>query len=417
MLCVNLLLNMTAVAAMPEQEINHIQIEGLKYSDPQLLLRELPFTEGEMWEDGFVQVSERRLRNLGVLGDVTVFAPDENGTVMIRVSDRWPVWLLPVASRKDGGASSAGLVLTEYNLWGLNHQLRMSGAIDTGKNFSTNQGQSASFSYLWRRVNNSKVSLDMSTNRGKSSLDVFRAGIFESGYERNTNDVTVGMSYALGEVPGEGWGLRLGGSFSDARYTLKQGPAQPDVINRKRNAFQVGSSYQWLDDHTTWLNGMAFDYNADVAVPWLGSNIGVIRQYVSWRQHVPVYEQNTIDVRLNAGWMQGEILRDGLFDLGDGQAMRGYYPGDLLGSAFIYGTLESRIILKPFDNVQWVSFIDAGHISRDGQRALGKSVVAGVGGGVRWVFRWLVNGTLRVDVAYGTALNKWRIHVGAGQAF
>ena len=56
-------------------------------------------------------------------------------------------------------------------------------------------------------------------------------------------------------------------------------------------------------------------------------------------------------------------------------------------------------------------------MNRSGRSALGKQVIAGVGGGVRWTLRWLVNGTIRVDGAYGFATKKWRLYLGTGQAF
>ena len=123
-------------------------------------------------------------------------------------------------------------------------------------------------------------------------------------------------------------------------------------------------------------------------------------------------KQNTLSYRFNAGLVTGNVLRDGLFDVGNQRGMRGYYSGELQGDAYIYGTLEGRHPLELNSNVQVVAFVDTGYVKRTG-----KSVVAGVGGGVRWTLRWLVNGTLRLDGAYGSATRKWRLHLGTGQSF
>ena len=412
-LAVGLMLMLPARAAV----IKSISVSGLKYSNKQMVLRELPFEEGDTWDDADVATSERRLRNLGVFSAVTVFSPDEQGHVNIQVNDRWPLWLLPEATRKDGGASSVGVALTHYNLWGLRHRLRISDAVDTGKNFTDVRGNAFSAAYTWYRVADSKYSIDTAVLDGSSSLDVFNNAVFTSSYRRDSKDFSLGVSYALGAVPGEGWDIRVGTSLSDTRYQLKQGPVQPDVQNRRRNAMSLGLNYRWLDDHINWLTGTEFHYVGEAAMPWLGSTISVQKHSAGWFKHIPIGQQNTLDFRLNTGWMQGDILRDGLFDVGDGKAIRGYYPGDLQGSAFAFGTVETRIVWPRYDNIQWVAFVDAGHITRDGKRALGKSLIAGAGGGVRWTFRWLVNGTIRVDAAYGTALHRWRLHLGTGQAF
>lgn len=417
--CVGLLCLVWSVSATASETIiRSIHITGLKHSSPEVVLRELPFAEGEIWQPEYAELSERRLRYLGIFDRVVVLPPTASGQVNIQLSDLWPVWLLPNLSRKDGGASSAGLTLTDYNMWGMNHVLRLSGAADTGNNFSSYQGNSTSLSYLWRRVNNSKLSMDVSVTQGKSSLDVFNQGLFQSGYEKDTHDIVMGVSYGFGDVPGEGWDMRFGTSLSDTQYKLMQGPVQADVKNRRRNALVTNMSYTQLDNHITWFSGSIFDYTVNATMPWMGSTIQAVRQSLSWRRYIPLKQSNdTINFRLNAGWTQGDILRDGLFDLGEGRLIRGYYPGDILGSAYVFGTAELRTIWEAHDNIQWVTFLDAAHVNYQGKRALGTSIIAGMGAGFRWTFRWLVNGTLRADIAYGTALQQWRIHVGAGQSF
>ncbi|MDQ6968739.1 MAG: BamA/TamA family outer membrane protein [Mariprofundaceae bacterium] len=398
--------------------VQKIEFSGLKYSNERVLLRELPFSEGSRWQSDFIKTSERRLRNLGIFtSKVTVLPPDNQGIVHIIVKDRWPIWLLPEATRKDGGASRAGLALTDYNLWGLNHFARFSGSVDTGKNFSSNQGQSYQGSYIWRRATDSKYSIDMSVNRGNSVFDTFKNGVLSSSYVQNSQDWALGLSYAFDAVPGEGWGARLGLSHRLKTFTLKAGAPQPDIQNNQRDAVSLGVNYLFVDDHTTWITGSAFNYNVEIANSLLGSTINIVRQSASWRSYIPLKQQDTINVRVNAGWADGDLLRDGLFDLGGGEGFRGYYPGDLQGSAYIYGTVESRMLIESNSNVQWVAFVDVGHVANQGHRALGRSVVAGVGTGMRWTLRWLVNGTFRGDVAYSTALHRWRLHLGTGQAF
>jgi len=397
--------------------IQKIAISGLKYSDERLVLRELPFTIGDRWQAAYSNISERRLRNLGVFSEVSVLPPNHDGDVQIIVRDRWPIWLLPELSRKDGGASRAGIALSDYNLWGLNHFMRFSSSVDTGKNFTANQGQSYQASYTWRRIADSTYSVDMAVNRGDSVFDAFENGILRSSYTQNTQDWSLGLSHGFNAVPGEGWDARLGLSHSLKTFTLKSGVLQADIQNNQRNAINMSASYRAVDDHTTWITGSAFDYYLDFSHQLFGSSVNVIRQNISWRRYIPVAGQHTVNVRVNAGWADGDLLRDGLFDLGSAEGIRGYYPGDLQGSAYIYGSVENRIPIEPNSNVQWVAFIDAGHVTNQGRRALGRSVVAGVGTGLRWTFRWLMRGTLRTDIAYSTGLHRWRVHLGTGQTF
>jgi len=403
--------------ANSEIQIKHIEISGLEYSKTRVVIRELPFSEGDVWQPEFAEVGARRLRNLGLFSEASITPPDSHGVVYIHVNDKWPLWLLPEAKRSDNGASSAGLTLTEHNLWGLHHHLRLATRRDTGKNFSGNNGVSYQGSYIWRRINDSNYGMDMSINDGSSTFDAYENGVVNSSYLQESQSWSAGVSYGFGPVPGEGWDARLGFSANKTAYTLKSGPPQLDVRGLRRHAINLSASYRLVNDHITWVTGNEFDYSLNIAHKTIGSEINSYKQTVSLRRHLDLGKQQTLSYRINAGLAAGDILRDGLFDVGNQGGMRGYYSGELQGDAYVYGTLEGRYPLQMNSNFQLVAFVDAGYVSRNGKPALGQSVVVGVGGGARWTLRWLVNGTLRADVAYGVATHKWRLHLGTGQSF
>ncbi|MCF7821377.1 MAG: hypothetical protein K9M17_02920 [Mariprofundaceae bacterium] len=407
-------------AAMAENQIKQIEINGLEYSDARTVERELPFAVGDVWKDEYGEIASRRLRNLGLFSEAVVLAPDDQGIVHIRVNDRWPLWLLPEATRKDNGASSAGLTMTHHNLWGLHHNLRLAVRGDTGDNFSSitsNNGISYQGSYAWRRIGDTNFGFDASFDRGGAIFDAYQNGVLTSSYFQDKQSWSSGVSYGLGPVPGEGWDVRLGFAVNETAYALKSGPLLPDVLGLRRQAIQASTSYRLVNDRITWFTGNEFDYNLSVAHQAIGSTINSYRQTTSLRRHIEIGRQNTLDYRINAGLLTGNILRDGLFDVGDSSGMRGYYSGDLQGNPYVYGTLVVRHPSEINSNDQLVAFVVAGHVRLEGRNALDKPIVIGVGGGVRWTLRWLVNGTLRADMAYGVATRKWRLHLGTGQAF
>jgi len=412
-----LALLLTPFSAMAENRIKHIEIIGLEYTDARVITRELPFTEGDEWQAEFATIGSRRLRNLGLFSEAVITPPDSNGVVRIRVNDRWSLWVLPEGSRSDSGATSAGITLTEHNLWGLHHNLRLAIRRDTGINFSGNNGTSYQASYEWRRISDTNYGLDLSINNGTTVFDAYQNGAISSSYLSEQTSWSAGVSYGFGPVPGEGWDARLGFSSNSTAYQLKSGPSLPDVRGLRRQSLSLSANYRMIDDRVTWLTGSEIDYSFEVAHKALGSSINSYKQILSWRRHLDIGHQNTLSYRVNAGLLTGNILRDGLFDVGSRNGLRGYYPGELQGNAYIYGTLEGRHPLELNSNFQLAAFVDAGHVTREGQSALGKAIVVGVGGGVRWTLRWLVNGTIRVDGAYGFATRKWRLYLGTGQAF
>jgi outer membrane protein assembly factor BamA len=397
--------------------VRNIHVEGLKRTQMATVLRELPFSEGSMWQDHFVGTSERRLRNLGIFSEVRVTPPDSKFQVNIYVRERWTLWVLPQASRKDDGSSSLSMVLDEYNLWGLNHHLRLSHKRETGKNFSDLTGSSSALGYNWQRIANSKLSMQMSAGWGSSLFDTYDLGIQTAQYLQTGKSGSLLFSYALGSTAGEGWGLSLGFSASNSTFRLFSGIPQPDVVGSRQRAVLSGISYRRINDRIVWLSGEAFDYSLAVAHNSLGSTFNSYRHTASYRNYYPFYGQNTLNFRINGGIVTGHALRSGLFDIGNRNGLRGYYPGELQGTSYFYSTLEGRFPIRQDSNFQLVAFADIGKIGGHAGSSVTKGIALGLGTGVRWTLRWLARGTIRADAAYGLASRRWRFYLGTGQAF
>ncbi len=406
----------SALAHAEGTQIKSFEIKGLDSTRPSVVLRELPFAEGEFWQESMAAEAERRLRNLGLFSTVLVKAPDEDGRVEIVVRERWSLWLLPEATRKDNGASSAGASLTEHNFLGLHHNLRLGYRKDTGKNFSGGGGESYSASYLWRRVNESRLDLEVNGGRGTTIADVFQNNISIAQFEQQSSSWGILGRYYLGATPGEGWSGRLGMTVSQTKSRKLFGPGNITLKDERRHAVQIGTSYAWKNDHLTWGTGEGFDYLFDIAHKSLGSTYRVYRHSISWYRHVEVGTEKTLGMRLVGGYVGGEYQLDGLFDIGNRNEFRGYYPGEIQGTAYTYGSLEYRMLLEPGGNLQWVAYADVGHMKADGLTTLDPLLI-GTGTGIRWTLRWLVEGTLRADVAYGWATKRMRFYLGTGQAF
>ncbi|GAV21473.1 hypothetical protein MMIC_P2467 [Mariprofundus micogutta] len=392
-------------------------IEGLKRTDQVTVLRELPFGIGSPWQDEFSDISEQRLLRLGIFSEAVVAAPNEQGVVQVRIKERWSLWLLPQATRKDNGVSSASVVLDEYNLWGLNHHARLAYKRETGKNFSGNNGSSYEASYDWRRVADSKLGISLSGSWGQSAFETYDLGLQTAQYITTGRSAAVVVTYALGDVPGEGWSFRGGFSGSNASYRFVSGIPQSNVVGNRIRSVLAGLSYSMINDRITWLSGSSFDYAMSAAHRSLGSTINTYSHTASWRNYYAFSGQHTLNLRLNGGLMTGDVLRSGLFDIGNRNGFRGYYPGELQGTHYLYGTIEGRFPIRPDSNFQLVTFTDLGKIGGKAGSSVTRGLAVGSGAGFRWTMRWLVKGTIRGDVAYGFASKRWRFYLGTGQAF
>lgn len=405
------------IADKAPQLIQDITIEGLERTRPRTVLRQLPFRPGDRWQPSMAETGERWLRNLGLFSEVHIRPPDHRGIVHIIVRERWSLWLLPQFSRKDNGDSSAGMALDEYNFWGLNHHLHLAYIRDTGKNFSNLNGTSYQAGYDWLRIRDSMWNLHLSGSRGNALFDSYQQGALVAQYLQSGNNIALSVDYGLGPVPDEGWSLSFGLSLNHTNFHLLAGPPQADVQGTRKHAILAGASYRQLDDRITWIRGTAFDYQASYAPKWLGSTIHVLRQTLSWRNYQPIHGHDTINYRLEAGLATGEVLRDGLFDLGNRNGIRGYYPGEVQSKSYLIGSLEGRFLPWQDGNIQLVPFADVGILPGRSYAYAGKNTFIGVGAGIRWTLRWLIHGTLRGDAAYGFATHRWRFYLGTGQAF
>lgn len=416
-LMIGFFLSAPVADAVEDQIVASVVIDGLNRTEEATVLRELPFDIGSVWQNSYAALAERRLRNLGIFSEAVVLPPDESGEVHLRVKERWTLWVLPQVTRKDSGASSASVVVDEHNLWGLNHHIRLAYKRDTGKNFSTLKGTSYEASYNWRRIADSKLSMVMSGTWGRSLFDAYNNGIHAAQYLQRAKSGSVLFNYALDEVPEEGWNVAFGFSGSNASYRFLSGTPQVDLVGNRIRALLAGVSFRAMDDQITWLSGRAFDYSVSAAHRGLGSTVNSYSHVASIRDYYAFSGENTFNIRLNGALMSGDVQRSGIFDIGNRNGLRGYYPGELQGTHYLYGTFEGRFPIREGSNFQLVAFTDMGKIGGRVGTSVTRGLAVGAGGGFRWTMRWLAKGTLRGDMAYGVATKRWRFYLGTGQAF
>ena len=406
-----------STVAAPAVIVNGLNIEGLQRTKETTVLRELPFKIGTAWQDSFAVNTERRLRNLGIFSEAVVLPPDKDGTVHVRVKERWTLWVLPQGARADNGASSASLVVDEYNLWGLNHHARLGYKRETGKNFSGLKGTSYEAAYDWRRIADSNLSISIGGSWGHSSLDLYEAGIQTAQYMKTGRSAGITFSYALGEVPNEGWSVSAGLSGSNAAYRFISGIPRNDIVGERVRSVSAGLNYSRVNDHITWLTGRSLGYSLSIAHRALGSTVNSYSHAVAWRKYYSFSGQQTFNLRLNGGLKSGDVMRSGVFDIGNRNGLRGYYPGELQGTQYLYGTFEGRFPIRKDSNFQLVAFTDLGKIGGKVGTSVTRGLAVGAGAGFRWTLRWLARGTIRGDVAYGVSTKRWRFYLGTGQAF
>jgi len=261
------------------------------------------------------------------------------------------------------------------------------------------------------------MSISIGGSWGHSSLDLYEAGIQTAQYMKTGKSAAIAFSYALGEVPNEGWSVSTGLSGSNTAYRFISGIPRNDIVGERVRSVSMGLNYSRVNDHITWFTGRAFGYALSVAHRGLGSTVNSYSHAAAWKRYYSFSGQETLNLRLNGGLKSGDVIRAGVYDIGNRNGVRGYYPGELQGTHYLYGTLEGRFPIRKYSNFQLVAFSDFGKIGGKVGTSVTRGLVVGAGGGFRWTLRWLASGTIRGDVAYGVSTKRWRFYLGTGQAF
>ncbi|RME81913.1 MAG: hypothetical protein D6771_07700 [Zetaproteobacteria bacterium] len=374
-----LLVGAACLAAAAEGRIAQVEVLGLRYTQAAMVKRELPFAPGDAWQPEWQEETRRRLMATGLFSEVRVEPPDAAGVVRVYARDRWPLWLVPTATRKDNGESYLGLVLEDYNAWGRGDALRLELRRYAGRNFSRlTREQSLSASYRMRRIGGGDWSAKLQGWKDPAGRGWSLAA------ER-----TLGPTPELGARFALGWRTQW-----------------------NANGFRLlGPQLEWrdevIDEHLDWHRG----WRAWASTWWTNYGLYLSGGYARYQLLNAVGD--TVAWRLEGGAIQGDRAALGSWDIGHRNGLRGYFPGEMPATSYALASLEGRFLWRGHENVQGVPFVDAALVGWQGK----VRVHWGVGAGVRWTLRWLVRGTIRFDIAYGVSIRKWRAYLGTMQAF
>lgn len=217
--------------------------------------------------------------------------------------------------------------------------------------------------------------------------------------------------------------------FVSLQYQLEQRALPLSAADDGRRALTLG--YAWnrrrLDSTIDPRSGYSISTQLSGAVRGLGSDRSFARLYARMMRFWPMPRESMLGNGLviamaEAGYVLATSRRDipseNLFRTGGAQSIRGYdylsigvpEGGAIVGGRVLaLGSLEYQHPIAP----KWygAAFVDVGDAS---DRWVDYRAVRGYGAGVRW--RSPV-GPVSLDLAYGQAVHRWRLHLAVGYAF
>lgn len=158
------------------------------------------------------------------------------------------------------------------------------------------------------------------------------------------------------------------------------------------------------------LSGMRANFSVEVASKWLGGDTQFVKYRASASRYFKVGSANQVlAFRLAGGIGEGSLPNHERFNIGGGETVRGYKPGDLQGDRMFY--LNSEYRFKLTQALQAALFVDVGQAwnKADG---FPSSVKIGYGAGLRLDTPL---GIMRLD--YGIGEQGGRFTFGIGPSF
>lgn len=380
------MLNRVSEVSLDEKGILHIGISEVHVEDISLrgntktrdkvILRELRFKKGDVFNREVASRSIQRVYNTGYFEDVNVrLLPGQKNAQDVIVE-------IDVVEQKTGtvtiGAGysdSDGLVgilgLSETNLRGTGDKV----SIQWEFGGETNSNKNYIFSYTHPWLNDHGDSIGFSLfDRENDYNDYDENGDEKADYDRQTR----GFNITYGRVRSEYVSDFVTLETKETKYKdYNSGLNYPELSDP--GSPQYNPEYKdYMDDNFGRTNSLrwshVFDNRDNVFDPtrgkrlsftgiWAGNGLGGDFDYFKFivenRLYYKVGHAHVIAVRLMGGIADGDMPYNDLFTLGGADNLRGYEDDEFRGDKMYLGTIEYRYPIAK--KVQGVFFVDAGN--------------------------------------------------------
>ncbi|MDN0046878.1 BamA/TamA family outer membrane protein [Megasphaera hexanoica] len=377
------MLNRVSEVSLDEKGILHIGISEVHVEDISLrgntktrdkvILRELRFKKGDVFNREVASRSIQRVYNTGYFEDVNVrLLPGQKNAQDIIVE-------IDVVEQKTGtvtiGAGysdSDGLVgilgLSETNLRGTGDKV----SIQWEFGGETNSNKNYIFSYTHPWLNDQGDSIGFSLfDRENDYNDYDENGDEKADYDRQTR----GFNITYGRVRSEYVSDFVTLETKETKYKdwnsglnypeLSKDPDHPEYHDYMDDNFGRTNSLRWShvfdnrDNVFDPTRGKRLSFTGVWAGNGLGGDFDYFKFIVENRLYYKVGHAHVIAVRLMGGIADGDMPYNDLFTLGGADNLRGYEDDEFRGDKMYLGTIEYRYPIAK--KVQGVFFVDAGN--------------------------------------------------------
>lgn len=359
-----------------EVHVEDIVLRGNSKTKDKVILRELRFKPGDVFNRELASRSVQRVYNTGYFEDVNVrLLPGQKNSQDVIVE-------IDVVEQKTGtvtiGAGysdSDGLVgilgLSETNLRGTGDKVSIQW--EFGGNTDSNKNYIFSYTHPWLNDHGDSIGFSI-FDRENEYEDYNEDGDSVAEYDRQTR----GFNITYGRVRSEYVSDFITLETKETKYKdWDSGLNYPELSDPSSPQFR--EEYRdYMDDNFGRTNSIrwshVFDNRDNVYDPtrgkrlsftgiWAGNGLGGDFDYFKFivenRLYYKVGHAHVIAVRLMGGIATGDMPYNDLFNLGGADTLRGYEDDEFRGDKMYLGTIEYRYPIAK--RIQGVFFVDAGN--------------------------------------------------------
>lgn len=362
--------------------ISKILVDGNEKTNIEVILRELPFSEGNFFRIVDVEEGLKNLRSTGLFESVDISVYDENGqnVLLIKVDER-QTGLLRVGYRLDNEYRfQLGLDIREENLFGTGSEL---GFIFFGgvrsRSYILEQKANRIFNtYFTYKINAFYKLKDISYYIEKPFDTYKRFSRIKNGEYRQIN---YGLSIAVGTQVGRFGNLIFEGKYqTDKIKNIELSPVE--TYEFKTVSFKASSTIDTQDKYPYTEKGVYFNGYYETAQTFLGGNIGYTSFGFEYKNYFSSTPDHVFTPRLIMGFADKTTPLSQQFSLGGQESFYGMHEFEQRGRQIFLASLMYRykIPFKIFFDAYLKFRYDLGNTWAEQEQIRFKDLRHGIGG-------------------------------------
>ena len=347
-----------------EAHVEDIQLRGNTKTRNKVILRELRFKKGEIFNKNTASRSIQRVYNTGYFEDVNVrLLPGKvnpnDVIVEIDVVEQKTGTITIGAGYSDSDGLVGILGMSETNFRGTGDKV----SINWEFGGNTNSDKNYIFSYTHPYLNDAGDSIGFSVYDRESEYDDYNEkGDTMASYDKRTK----GYNITYGRVRSEYVSDFLTLETKDAKYTGYEGGYNyyqyPDYLAKnfgRTNSLTWSHVFDNRDNVYDPTKGKRLSFTTTWAGHGLGGDFDYFKFIAENRLYYKVGRAHVLALRLMGGISTGDMPYNDLFTLGGADNLRGYEDDEFRGNKMYAATLEYRYPIAK--KIQGVVFVDAGN--------------------------------------------------------